>query len=389
MLESDPKNAELQALRATYLARSGNVDEAVKYAKQLIGYDPKTDKFDVKKAACSARPSSLCHLGHDRSQQRKQAGVGRSHHGSGGRGQSQVGRSVRPARPVADCLGQSATAPVPMRKQAYKLKPDDTDVLLFMSDLRAEDKELRQGQRVSSTKPRSFIPDDVQLYQRAAAAGDEAAGRHERRDTKQHYDKAMAEIEEGMKKVSGSKAMQMLFFKANLQIPGERRERRARNRRRAAETAQACGRRSSTTSRRAFCWPKASGIAASEAFNKLRSKIGDFGRESGRWKSITASACATSAWAGPIWPRKQYELVLQQDPQNEPAKAGILRVKGMLGVASERQRRRRSAARINCRRLKKPKDQQDWTQSRRSVSQDRRKNATRRNDHQNLSSAAC
>ena len=50
LLERDHSNAELQVLRATYLAKSGEIDDATKYSYTLIGYDPKKDTFDVKKA---------------------------------------------------------------------------------------------------------------------------------------------------------------------------------------------------------------------------------------------------------------------------------------------------------------------------------------------------
>ena len=59
--------------------------------------------------------------------------------------------------------------------------------------------------------------------------------------------------------------------------------------------------------------------------------------------------------------KEKYEQVLQEDPQNEPAKAGILRVKGMMGVAPDEQGERRSADEAIAAELKKPKDQQDWT----------------------------
>src|SRR5262245_15156267 len=50
LLEKDPKNPELQAMKAEYLVRSGNVNDALTYCSKLIGYDPKADKFDEEKA---------------------------------------------------------------------------------------------------------------------------------------------------------------------------------------------------------------------------------------------------------------------------------------------------------------------------------------------------
>jgi tetratricopeptide (TPR) repeat protein len=50
LLESDPSDPELQAMRAANLARAGNFDEAVRLSYKLIGYDPEADEFDPKKA---------------------------------------------------------------------------------------------------------------------------------------------------------------------------------------------------------------------------------------------------------------------------------------------------------------------------------------------------
>src|SRR4051812_7356796 len=56
LLQSNPNDSELQALRATYLARQGNYDDAAKYSYKLIGYDPKADKFDIKTATAPHQP---------------------------------------------------------------------------------------------------------------------------------------------------------------------------------------------------------------------------------------------------------------------------------------------------------------------------------------------
>src|SRR6185295_5435679 len=49
LLQDEPNNAELQALRARYLARAGNTTEAINYSYKLIGFDPKAESFDSKK----------------------------------------------------------------------------------------------------------------------------------------------------------------------------------------------------------------------------------------------------------------------------------------------------------------------------------------------------
>src|SRR5262245_8471257 len=43
MLEKEPNNAELQAMRAEYLVRSGSLNDAATFSYKLVGYDAKTD----------------------------------------------------------------------------------------------------------------------------------------------------------------------------------------------------------------------------------------------------------------------------------------------------------------------------------------------------------
>src|SRR3954468_22247468 len=50
LIEQEPNNVDLQVLRATFLAKSGNIDDAIKYSYKLVGYDSKKDAFDIKKA---------------------------------------------------------------------------------------------------------------------------------------------------------------------------------------------------------------------------------------------------------------------------------------------------------------------------------------------------
>ena len=88
----------------------------------------------------------------------------------------------------------------------------------------------------------------------------------------------MAEIEEGIKKVSGSKAMQMLFFKANLQIP-------ANDVKGARQTVDALKKLPNLRPEiidyfeARILLTEGKWYAASEAFSKLRPKMVDFGRE--------------------------------------------------------------------------------------------------------------
>ena len=107
LLQSTPNDAELQALRATYLSRQGNYDEAVKYSFKLIGYDPKADKFDIKAATAPNRPEVYTNLATTLAQQTGQAGAGgASRRPNGG---SQSANRPRPTCSAAGCerLGET------------------------------------------------------------------------------------------------------------------------------------------------------------------------------------------------------------------------------------------------------------------------------------------
>ena len=103
-------------------------------------------------------------------------------------------------------------------REGYQLKPDDIDVLLFVVRCRCRGQRVRQGHEYLD-KAKKLHPDEVRLYQAAAALEMQQQVAANRRLEAKHYDNAMAEIEEGIKKVSGAKAMELLFFKAELQIP--------------------------------------------------------------------------------------------------------------------------------------------------------------------------
>ena len=148
-IESDPNNVDLQVLRATYLAKSGNIDDATKYSYKLIGYDPKKDAFDVKKATAPHATEVYFTLAGLLRTKASNPDVGRESREPNGRGQPE--RCRRPMSIADDCLprwgdadGSKADA-----QKAYQLKPEDTDVLLLVTDMAAQDKKLRQGTRVS------------------------------------------------------------------------------------------------------------------------------------------------------------------------------------------------------------------------------------------------
>ena len=358
MLESDPQNAELQALRANYLSRSGNVEEASKYAKQLIGYDAKTDKFDTKKASLPNDPQVYATL----------ATIVRTKENKPGLADRIMDRAVEANPKSAEAYVQRGQLRAAWgnkdgaradAEQAYKLKPDNTDVLIFMSDVSAENKDYEKA-RALIDKAKKIHPDDVQLYQRSALLEvREQVGT--KGDSKAHYEKAMAEIEEGLKKVSGNKQMQLLFFQAKLQLP-------ANDVKGAKETVEKLKKLKNLRPEIVDYFEARIMLAenkwfpAKEAFNKLRPKITDFGKETIAEVDYSLGLCYERL-GNPDLAKEKYEAVLQEDPQNEPAKVGVLRVKGAMGVpAKEEGGSGDPMQEAIAKELKKPREQQDWKQ---------------------------
>lgn len=359
LLESDPQNAELQALRATYLARSGNVEEASKYAKQLIGYDPKTDKFDSKKASLPNDPQVYATL----------ATIVRTKENKAGLAERIMDRAVEVNPKSADAYVQrgqlraawgNADGARADAEQALKLKPESTDVLLFMSDVSAENKDYEKARQYLD-QAKKLHPEDVQMYQKSALleVREQVATKG---DSKAHYEKAMADIEEGLSKVSGTKQMQMLFFKAKLQLPAND----------VAGTKETVEKLKKLKNLRPeiidyfearILLAEGKWQPASEAFTKLRSKIGDFGKDTVAEVDYSLGLCYEHL-GKPDLAKDKYETVLQTDPQNEPAKVGILRVTtAMRGVATDDTGGGGGdpLQKAIAEELKKPKEQQNWT----------------------------
>lgn len=346
MLESTPNDSELQVLRATYLSRSGNLDEAVKYSNQLIGYDPKSDKFDVKKATAPNDPQIYTTL----------ASIVRGKQDKPELAERIVDQMVEVNPKSADAYlqrgrlrtawGNKEGAHADAEK-AYQLKPEDSDVLLFMADISSREENFDKATEYVE-KAKKLHPKEVRLYQAAAAL-----------EMKQkHYDKALAQIEEGIKKVTSSKVMELLFFRAELQIPAQDV---TGARQTIAELQKMRNLRPEVIDyfEARILLAEGKWFQASEALNKLRAKMGDFGRERSMEVDYSLGLCYERLGKLDM-AKDQYKLVLQQDPQNEPAIAGVQRVDAQWGVASKNQGGDQFQKMVGDE-LKKPKDQQDWT----------------------------
>lgn len=345
LLQDDPNNAELQSLRASYLARNGSFDDAAKISYKLIGYDPKTDKFDVKAAVAPQQVKVYPTL----------AGIIRGQMKNPELAERTIDQMVE-ANPKSAAayvergrmrsLWNNSDGSRADAEKAFQLDPDDLEVLLFNADMASRDEHYDKAHEFIE-KAKKLHPQEARVYQAAAML----------QLKEKSYDKALAEIEQGIKNLGDSKSMELQFFKAELQIQkpdvkGARQTiedlKQRRNLR--PEIFDYFDARLLLAENKWF--------EASEAFNKLRSRISDFGAQRVMEVDFSLGLCYERL-GRPDMARDQYELVLQQDPQNEPALSGIQRVDAQRGIELKPERGGDDWAQQMADFFKKPKEQRD------------------------------
>ena len=177
-------------------------------------------------------------------------------------------------------------------------------------------------------------------------------------DRKTHYDKAVAQIDQGLKKVSGAKAMELMFFKAELQIP-------AQDVTGARQTIRELSERRNLRPevldyfKARILLAEGKWHEAAEALNRIRSQMADFGRDRAMEVDYSLGLCYERLGQFDL-AKEKYETVLQQDPQNEPAKAGFARVNNARGVEPSERGGGDQLQELVAAELKKPKDQRNW-----------------------------
>jgi cellulose synthase operon protein C len=355
LLESEPDDAELQTQRAMYLAKAQNYDEAVKYSYQLIGYDPKTDKFDAKKATKDAEVYATV------------ASIVRSKNNKPELAERIVDQMVEANPKSAEAYIQRGRLRLQWGNpdgakadaaQALELKPDDVDALLFAADGAAKDEKYDKAQE-HVDKAKKLHPEEARVYQAGAVLEMKQQTSAPVDEKQAHYDKALAQVEEGIKKVSGSKGLELQLFKLELQIP-------AQDIKGARETIRAL--QSNRNLRSEFLdyydarilLAEGKWFEASEALNKIRTIMGDFGRERAMEVDYSLALCYERLGRHDM-AKAQYEAVLAQDPSNEPAQAGVQRAETHINPESKSGGGDPLMELVNTE-LKKPKEQQDWKQ---------------------------
>ena len=106
LLDAGQNDPELKVMRAKCLFATQRAGEAANYCNKLIGYDPKTDKFDAAKAEAADQPEAYSLLAQYlyNNQKTRAGGTGRR---SDDRRQSEIARRVRLPVPASKADGQA------------------------------------------------------------------------------------------------------------------------------------------------------------------------------------------------------------------------------------------------------------------------------------------
>lgn len=346
LLEADPGNAELQVLRATSLAKSDDVDNAIKYSYTLVGYDAKKDTFDPKKATAPHAVEVYATLaGLLRAKANKPLLAAQVANKMVEVNSKDAQAYVLRGRLLA-AWGEVDASRADAQK-AYQLKPDDTDVLLLVTDVAAQDKDYDKARQYLADAKKAH-PKDARIYQRAASL--------EMQDGK--LGKALAELDTGAKAVGANSATNLQFVKARLQIEsndlkGARQtiEDMQQNRKLLPEVADYFD--------ALFLVAENKWYPAVEALNKLRPRMAPFGKDMATEIDFDLALCyeRLGRWEQA---KQFYDQIAQQNPQNAPAVAGVQRMKLQLGIDSGKTPADPLQAMI-MEEIKKPPKEQDWT----------------------------
>lgn len=364
LLEADQANPKLQAQRASLLAKSQNLDEALKYSYRLIGYDPLTDKFDAKKATAPNEPQVYATVatilrGKENKPELADRILDRMVEVNPKSTEAYIQRGRLRSMPGWGSNLESARADA---DKAYQLKPDEIDVLMFVQDIAARDEHYDKASEYIE-KAKKLYPKEVRVYQAGAALEmRQFSSAKKSEDKKLHYDKGLAQIDEGLKNVTGTKALELLFFKAELQIPTQ-------DIKGARATIRQLGEQRSLRPEildyfeARILLAEGKWFQAAAALNRIRSQMADFGRDRVIEVDYDLGLCYERLGRYDL-AKEKYEAVLQQESQNEPAKAGLARVNNMRGVVqkdSSGSGGGDSLSKQFADERAKPKPAQDWT----------------------------
>ena len=346
-IQQSPDDVELHLEQMRYLLRAQKIDGpdgALAKCKKLIGYDDKTDKFDAKKAIAPHEPSAYANC----------AALLRTTQDKPELADRVMDQLIEENPELAAAYLQRGQYYVSIGEpsrgqrdidQAYKLAPKDADVLLAKAG-RAEANSRRDRALQYLEAGKQEHPEDGNFYL--------ALSRLDMQDKK--YEEAQQILEEGLKAVPSKESPELLFALADLQL----RANDVAGLRQTQEDMRKAG-----MNKLFLQWIDAYVLlaqheyyAASELLSDLQSQIGESGRLADQLGMQLGVAYEQSGQLDKA--ESTYRRLLQQNVNNEPAKAGVQRVAERLNRRSKNPGTDdldQQLAEI----LKLPKDQQDWS----------------------------
>lgn len=347
MVEKFPDDPEVHVDQFNYLITARKYDGpegALAKGKKLIGYDDKKDAFDVKSAIAPNNANAYTSVASLLRMQDKPELADRV--------MDQL-IEVNPELPAAYLnrgqylvgIGEPSRGQQDINK-AYKLAPQDADVLLAMAGRAESRKQVAEARKFLETGKKEH-PEDARFYQYLAQIEIKA----------QNNKEALALIDEGLKVVPHREGLNLLIFKSDLLLANKD----AAGVEGIKEELRKAGYAGTLTefldARLMLAQEK--WYEASVALAALQVKVG-----SGNWLADTIAFQLGLAYEKSGQYDKAeaaYKNVLSRNPNNDPAKAGIVRVsravKGEIKSADTGDLDKMVADE-----LKKPKDQRRWTE---------------------------
>jgi tetratricopeptide (TPR) repeat protein len=360
LLEVDPSDAKLQTQKAAYQVAAGYHEKATESYHRLVGYDPASRTFDAAKATAP----------HDTQIYVDFARLVRARKNDRAFANKIMDQLVAANPESAEAYlarGQYLTTPDEPTAgkadidKAYELKPEEADVIVakalqdaqvVIEEAKAADKEPEAADFDPSLalleKGKELDAENVRFYQAAAEI------EIKRRD----YEAALAQIDEGLKKIDSKKSAILLLSKADLQIQAEDLkgvdqtiEDMKRNGFRPEFTDYYLARKKLADKN----W-----YQAANDLNRLRPRVAD---DPNSWP---LNLVDIDFYLGLSYEnqgkrdlaRDQYQLVLDSDPENSAAIAGMQRVNAHLGSQSP-DSLDPIQAELNAE-MEKPVEQQNW-----------------------------
>lgn len=357
MLDKDPDNGELLVLKTQYLLQERSENEAIECGYQVIGYDEDSDTFDAQKAKAPDSINTyaaIAALLYNRRNERELA-------------ERIVDQMIEANPDSAEAylmrgkfyttFNQEDRGKEDIEK-AFELDPENADVLLAVAEAASKDEQTDKARKYLEAGQKKY-PEDNRFYQSLALLEMQS----------QNYEAAMAHVDEGLKAIKGRNAQLLVMFKSDLQL----RQKDIEGVKESIATMRELGFRPQYTD-----WMEARILLiqgrwyeASEALSRLRAEadgLGDMPLQINFQLALCYEQLGRNDSA-----RDAYTLVLQQAPDNEPARAGLQRVTAKLGqtdVASNSSNSSDSTAtaeqaaslqRLIVAEANKPKEQQNWS----------------------------